>query len=119
MKRMTLTVRFLMVAGILIANGSHADKPSIGHSAYDGWPSLAGDVKLGRARKYVAYTYTGERADSILVLQSVDGKWQREFLGCGGPPVTATERFAIFRCQDDRLGIARLGTENVETISGV
>ncbi|HVI44404.1 MAG TPA: prolyl oligopeptidase family serine peptidase [Chitinophaga sp.] len=89
-------------------------KPLIDTSVYDKWPAADWRKSLSDDGRYFSYAIANRPPGSTtLILTSTDGGWKMEIRDCTDAAFTADSRFAIFRNNNDSLGIIRTGTNMI------
>lgn len=73
-----------------------AQKKPLDHSVYDGWQSI-GERAISNDGKLVAYTINPQEGDGVLVVQSTDNAFKKEFPRGYNLAISEDSRFVIFK----------------------
>ncbi|MBV9989144.1 MAG: S9 family peptidase [Chitinophagaceae bacterium] len=130
--------KFFLACGCLIALSLHAQKKPLDHSVYDSWQNL-GDRSLSRDGKWLTYSINPQEGDGVLVVQSADGSYKKEFPRGYLPAISEDSRYLVFRIKPffkdtrdakikkrkpddmpkDSLAILQLGADNAVKVPRV
>ena len=106
-------VLLLLVASDLVAQKIVIDSNTYGH-----WPDI-GAQQLSPDGKYLIYSISNiPDGKNTLYLQSIAGKWEKEFVDAGLSAMTHDGHKAVF-VQNSRLCICILGEEETKIIDSV
>lgn len=132
------TTSILISISIPISISLFAQKKPLDHAVYDSWQSI-GERMISNDGKWVVYTICPQQGDTMLVIQSSDGKYKKEMERSKNALITEDSRFVIFKIRPhykdlreawikkkrpeempkDSLGIVELGKEEVVKIANV
>lgn len=110
---------FFIVIFIVWANCLFAQKQIIDSNAYASWPTLDG-LRLSGDGKYVIYDINNVPFGSkTAVLQSIDGKFKREYIGKLEGAWFSSDSQSLFFKSSDSLGIMNIEKNTIRYIPHV